>query len=63
MRNRLSTSEEIDFCGCTFAVSFFRESIFQKPLLAAIRRGFTEWYDVTRQINSYRGIHNIRLHR
>ena len=63
MKNRISTSEECDFCGCTFALSFLRESVFQKPLLAAIHRGFIEWYHVTCQINSYRGIHNTRLHR
>lgn len=58
---RLLTSEECDLCGCTYAISFLREKQFQQPLLAAIRRGFSEWFEITIQINPYRGIHSAHL--
>lgn len=60
---RLLTSEECDLCGCTYAISFLREKQFQQPLLKAIRRGFSEWFEITMQINPYRGIHSAHLRR
>lgn len=63
MKTRVSTSEERDFCGCTFAISFIRESCFQKPVLDAIHAGFKEWYSITSQVNGFRGIHASNLHK
>lgn len=61
MKSRVSTTEEYDFCGCTFAISFIRESCFQKPVLDAIHAGFKEWYSITSQVNGFRGIHASNL--
>ncbi|KAM7454344.1 hypothetical protein BLSTO_04900 [Blastocystis sp. subtype 1] len=63
MKSRIATNEECNFCGCTFAVSFIREAEFQKPTLDAICEGFTEWCNITSQINVYRGIHNAQFHK
>ncbi len=57
MKSRIATNEECSFCGCTFAVSFIRETEFQRPTLEAICDGFVQWYNITSQINVYRGIH------
>ena len=41
MKSRIATNEECSFCGCTFAVSFIRETEFQRPTLEAICDGFS----------------------
>lgn len=60
MRGHL-ISEERDFCGCVFAISFIREPHFQTHFVNSIQAGFVQWYTVTNQVNSYRGVHHSNL--
>ena len=62
IKGRILTNDECDFCGCVFAISFIRETYFQKRLLQAIHTGFIEWYSLTCQVNCYRGIRSANLH-